>query len=506
MLLAFLSTFWRGLFTPDNQRRMAWSLLGLCLLPFVVLSFYSHPAMDDYSDALLRNSLSFWEAQRNLYLTWTGRFTTSLLLTELSPVYHHWLNVYWLVPIGALLTLLGSLYLLISTLTGTLWHRSTRLLASGLILALWLLRASSIAEVLYWYNGVAVYTLPTALLLLWLTAMLRYWQAPRHTQRHWLPLVGILSVALVGTNEFLALGTSSIVGLLWLWELARRGHRHYALLALLLLVGLAVAFSFLAPGNMQRAAVINRDVPLYWVGLGSLGSSAYMLLNWLSNGTLLLTTALVLPALGRLAAAPHTRLGWLGRIHPVLMVLILFGILVLMSTPSYWATGGMMPPRARAMLYLVFIISWFTLIINILVHWRQSLNHPVTRYIRRSHVWPARLSGLLWLWLLIYLATDHNVRLLRESMGQGSNNAIVAYRDWFSGAARSYHAEQVQRYRLLTNIHRKRVQLPPLSATPPSLLYYDITTDSTYWGNVAYARYFGKRAVWIGPGGMPPSQ
>lgn len=506
MLPTFLSTFWRRLFTPESQRRMTWGLLVVGLLPFVVLSFYSHPALDDYSDALLRNRLGFWEAQRNLYLTWTGRFTTSLLLTELSPVYHRCLSIYWLVPVLALLALLGSLYVLLSTLTGSLWRRSTRLLASGVLLLLWLLRASSIAEVLYWYNGVAVYTLPTALLLLWLAAMLRYWQAPRPTVRRWLLLVVVLSIALAGTNEFLALGTLTIVGLLWLWELARRGHRHYELLALLGLVGLAVACSFLAPGNMQRAATINRVVPLYWVVLGSVGSSVYMLLNWLSNGTLLLATALVLPALGRLAVAPNVRLRWLGRIHPMLMALMLSAILVLMSIPSYWATGGMMPPRARAMLYFVFIISWFALIINVLIHRHQSLNHPVTRYIRRSYVWPARLSSLLWLWLLIYLATDHNVRLLRESMGQGSNNAIVAYRDWFSGAARSYHGEQMRRYQLLASAQGQRVQLPPLQVMPPSLLYYDITTDSTYWGNMVYAHYFGKRTVWIGPGGMPPPQ
>jgi Family of unknown function (DUF6056) len=506
MLLAFLTTYWRRLFTPGNQQRMTWVVLIIGLLPFVVLSFYSHPALDDYSDALLRNKLGFWEAQRNLYLTWTGRFTTSLLLTELSPVYYRLMGIYWLVPVGALLALLGSLYVLLSTLTGAFWQRSTRLMASGMILVLWLLRASSIAEVLYWYNGVAVYTLPTALLLLWLAAMLRYWQAPPPAARGWLLLVVAASIALAGTNEFLALGTLTIVGLLWLWELARRGHRHYALLALLVLLSLAVAFSFLAPGNMQRAATIDRVIPLYWIVFGSVGSSAYMLLNWLSNGVLLITTVLVLPALGRLAAAPNVRLRWLGRIHPLLMALMLVGILVLMSIPSYWATGGMMPLRARAMLYFVFIISWFTLIINILIYRHQSLNHPVTRYIRRSYVWPARLSSILWLWLLIYLATDHNVRLLRENMGQGSNNAIVAYRDWFSGAARSYHAEQNQRYQLLAHTADERVQLPPLKAMPPSLLYYDITTDSTYWGNVVYARYFGKRAIWIGPGGMAPPQ
>ncbi|RTQ47466.1 hypothetical protein EJV47_18760 [Hymenobacter gummosus] len=505
MLLTSLTTYWRRLFTSGNQRRMAWGLLVLGLLPFVVLSFYSHPALDDYSDALLRNRLGFWEAQRNLYLTWTGRYTTSLLLTELSPVYYRWMGIYWLVPLGALLVLGGSLYVLLSTLTGSFWRRSTRLLASGIIVVLWLLRASSIAEVLYWYNGVAVYTLPTALLLLWLAAMLRYWQAPRPAAARWL-LVALLSVALAGTNEFLALGALSIVGLLWLWELVRRGHRHYALLILLALLGLAVAVSFLAPGNMQRASTINRVIPLYWIALGSIGSSAYMLLNWLSNGVLLIGTALVLPALGRLAAAPNVRLRWLSRIHPVLMALMLVGILVLMSIPSYWATGGMMPLRARAMLYFVFIISWFVLIINVLIYRHQSLNHPVTRYIRRSYVWPARLSSLLWLWLLVYLATDHNVRLLRENMGQGSNNAIVAYRDWFSGEARSYHAEQTRRYQLLASNHAQRIQLSPLKATPPSLLYYDITTDSTYWGNIVYARYFGKQAIWIGPGGMAPPQ
>lgn len=38
------------------------------------------------------------------------------------------------------------------------------------------------------------------------------------------------------------------------------------------------------------------------------------------------------------------------------------------------------------------------------------------------------------------------------------------------------------------------------------LLYHDLTTDSTFGLNQDYARYFGRRTAWTGPGGRrrPP--
>ena len=157
----------RSLFSAGGQQWLAGALVVLSVLPFVVLAFDSHPALDDFSDAVLRHRLGFWGAQADLYRNWTGRYATSVLLMDLSPLRARaWPAFYFLVPVGALLALAGSLFALFTALAGPAWAVKHRVLATGAVLGLWLAQAPSVAECLYWYNGMAVYSLPLA----WATA------------------------------------------------------------------------------------------------------------------------------------------------------------------------------------------------------------------------------------------------------------------------------------------------------------------------------------------------
>ena len=79
---------------------------------------------------------------------------------------------------------------------------------------------------------------------------------------------------------------------------------------------------------------------------GSLASSAYLLLNWASIGVLLFGTALA-----RLVAVPPPALSQLAMLRPPQLLVgagCLLAMLPLAALPNYWATGGLMTPRARA--------------------------------------------------------------------------------------------------------------------------------------------------------------
>jgi len=497
-----VSIWGRRFFSAMGQQWVAWALVALCLLPFVVLGFDSHPSLDDFSDMVMRRHQGFWGAQRTLYLGWTGRFATSLLLMELSPLrWPGWPSFYFLVPLGSLLALAGGLFALLTKLTREVWSMRTRALATGIVLSLWLVQAPSVAECLYWYNAVAVYSLPDALFLLWLAAVVGLIQCRRGVPDYWCwwTATAGLSIFLIGSNEVVALVVLAVLAGATLWAGLRRSTHLIALLGLLLLAVVAALLSFLAPGNMARLAVIDQPVHRGWAAIGAVGSSAYLIINWLGNGLVLAATALALPALSRLAAQPGIPTAWLRRVHPGALAVGLLGLLVLTGMPSYWATGGMMPLRARTAVYLLFLLGWLALVVT-------SLSWTKRQWpgVRVPAAWPLPVSGLLWGWLLLCFASDHNVRVEHVNLGRGSNNVIVAYRDWLSGAAGRYDAQQRARYRQFQAAPAQRLRLPPLVAEPPTLVYYDITTDSTYWGNNVYAQFFGQHTVWIGPGGHAP--
>ena len=356
-----------SLFSNRGQQRLAAALVVLCLLPFVVLAFDSHPALDDFSDAVLRRRLGFWAAQRELYQGWTGRFTTSVFLMDASPLRWagEWPRYYFLVGWSALLALAGGLYACWTALTGAAWSRWVRLLATGVVLALWLAQAASVAECLYWYNAVAVYTWPAALLLWWLVALVRLLRtAPGARNAFGRGLVAaMLAVAVVGSNEVAALVVLAGLGYAALWAWYRHRYRLPVVAGLLAIALLAAAVSFLAPGNGQRLSTIAHQPQLLRALAGSVAAAVYFSLNWLGTGLLLAATALALPALARLIARPNSAARSLSHVPPLWLATGLLLVLVLVNMPSYWATGGMMPLRARAVVWLFFLIGWLALLL-----------------------------------------------------------------------------------------------------------------------------------------------
>ena len=497
-----VSVWGRRFFSGAGQQRLAWPAVALCLLPFVVLGFDSHPSLDDFSDMVMRRHLGFWGTQRTLYLGWTGRFATSLLLMELSPLrWPGWPSFYFLVPLGTLSALAGGLFALFTGLTRQVWSIKSRALATGVVLSLWLVQAPSVAECLYWYNAVAVYSVPDALFLLWVTTLVGLGQHRRGAPGYlsWWTATAGLSVLLIGSNEVVALVV--LAGLMGapLWAGLRRSTHLRPLLGLLGLAVVAAALSFLAPGNMARLAVIDHPVHHGWALAGAIGSSAYLIINWLGNGLVLAATTLALPALSRLAAQPGIPTTWLRQVHPLALAVGLLALLVLTGMPSYWATGGMMPLRARTAVYLLFLLGWLVLVVASLGWAKRKWPGMVV-----PATWPLPVAGLLWGWLVLSFASDQNVRVEHNSLGRGSNTVVVAYRDWLNGAGGRYDAQLRARYQQLWARPAQRLRLAPLVTEPPTLVYYDVTTDSTYWGNSAYAQFFGQRTVWIGPGGHAP--
>ena len=502
--MRFTTTWSRNIFSARGQQWLAVALVVLCLLPFVVLAFDSHPALDDFQDAVMRRRLGFWAAQRELYQGWTGRYTTSLLLMDASPLHWgpHWYRYYFLVGWSALLALAGGLYACWTVLTGAAWPRRVRLLATGVVLALWLTQAASIAEGLYWYNAVAVYTWPAALLLWWLVALVqlvRTARSARGSMGRGL-VAATLTVAVVGSNEVAALVVLAGLGYAALWAWCWHRPRLPALAALLTIALLAAAASFLAPGNGQRLNTIAHQPQLLQALVGSGAAAAYFSVNWLGAGLLLAATALALPALARLIARPGSAAHGLSRVPPLWLGTGLLLVLALVNMPSYWATGGMMPLRVRAVVWLFFLVGWLALALAALG--AASQRWPLLRHVAAG--WPRPVAAALWAGLLLFFFTDHNVRLTHAGAGVASNNVVLAYRDWLSGAAARYNQQQRARYRQLQAAPAQSLRLAPLTAEPPTLIYYDITTDSTYWGNSAYAQFFGQRTVWIGPGGHAP--
>jgi hypothetical protein len=470
--------------------------LVLVALPFVALSFYNHPSLDDILDAVTVKQLGFWLAQKHFYLTLTGRYTTTVLLASVNPLLYvrmeaHW----WMVALGFMLGTLVVLQLCIALLPGL--SRGATWRGAGVLLCLWLTYAPGQAEGLYWFTGAYTYVATAWLLLLWLVVFVRYKMARRGGQRSngWLLGVIGLTLAVAGTVEPVAL--PFLLALLaaggFYWWLKRS----WLLLALAGIAAAGCMVSFTAPGNLVRMTVMGQPFGLIKAGLYSLATASYLFMTWVANPVLLAVSALVLPTLQRIAQRREQLLvRMLARIPSGILTGMLVLLLAAGNCPAYYASGTGLPLRARTTLYLLFLVGWF----SVLLTWccRQ------TRFAPSSTTLAPHTGRLVPLWtglLLLFFCADYNVQTRASRLGQGSNNVIRAYRQWLSGEAARYDAEMRARYRVLAT-GGPVVAIEPLQNRPELLYCFDVAGMDNPSFLRGYADYFGVKQVLTVP--LPP--
>ncbi|MDB5270529.1 MAG: hypothetical protein JWP58_3569 [Hymenobacter sp.] len=279
---------------PTSSLRLLLPRLGiiLTLLPFLLLTAFNQPFFDDFRNAYWMREHGTWGVQLWLFQTWTGRFTTTFIMTVLNPVAYGWLGGVKVVAAAAFIAQWASLAHLLRALGHTAlrgacsWGRA--LWAAGLLLALFCNAAPSPFSFLYWFCGIVAYQLPLMGLLNFTALALRAGWGPLSSQ--WrnaglacLPLV----LALTG-NELTLVQAVPVLALLGfaLPRIARP--------KLLLWLGIgaaATALAAAAPGNWARVAAMAPPSDPYhayrWLVLGP--RAAYSMVLFMSKPLIILS-------------------------------------------------------------------------------------------------------------------------------------------------------------------------------------------------------------------------
>ena len=349
---------------PNSTLRLYFLRLALllALAPFLLLTAFNQPFFDDFRNGYWMREHGTWGVQLWLFQTWTGRFTTTFIMTVLNPVAYGWLGGVKVVAAAAFIGQWASL----AHLLRALWHTALRiacswgqaLWAAGLLLALFCNAAPSPFSFLYWFCGIVAYQLPLMGLLNFTALALRAGWGPEHKQ--WrnaglacLPLV----LALTG-NELTLVQAVPVLALLG-FALPRAARPK-----LLLWLGIgaaATALAAAAPGNWARVAAMAPPADPYhayrWLVLGP--RAAYSMVLFLSKPLIALSTL----------AAGMAGL-WIGRQHvegQILLplsrrqwgaVLLAFGTLNFIGFLLFrHLVVGPPLPRAQNEILLVFLLS-----------------------------------------------------------------------------------------------------------------------------------------------------
>lgn len=471
----------------------------VALLPFLVLTLYTHPGADDYCFAILRKEYGFWGAQVVQYTQMLGRYFFCFVVAFLHLVpasIHADILFYRIMSFFVILLLIITPYIFLSAFVPQIDSKKKRLLCSLGFSYLFISRMQSTAD-LYWDGGFLLYFFPTMLTAL--VAVLVKTASDTHTMLQKMGTYitgGLLAVMIVGSNEtnMVLLGIILLCSFFLFGPLTRSQKAAIWVILSVTIVCSIVAIA--APGNFRREAIL-RQSPLYHGtllgnsirGLVACGYTQFMSINTLVN----------LPFIGIFIGY-----GWLIYHSKPLksppravssfsnLLLILFGILIYCMSvlPTDVIYGGPGTTRSHEAAYLNLL---FLCILGI---------PRVTAFLKTSVFAEFSLPSFSLGWSRLAI-----VRIAAYLVVFGAivfePNVVEAVKDIGMGKAAYYNKSWSTAFNdanFQANHGVKRVELKgiPITMMPRSVNLY-FSEDSTAYDNTAFARILGVETVRVVP-------
>jgi hypothetical protein len=150
----------------------------LVLAPFLAVSLYDHPQVDDFWCTTLVKNYGFWNAQIRLYDIVPPRYL-GLALSSLGPLSFGNVSGYKIIPMLFILLITGLLTASFRTLSDKKMNRGETFVLGLFFTGLYLSVLPGIAEGIYWASALSVYHTGIVLFILWVNCLLKYYYGKR---------------------------------------------------------------------------------------------------------------------------------------------------------------------------------------------------------------------------------------------------------------------------------------------------------------------------------------
>jgi len=402
------------------------SMLGLLLFPFILLSFYAMPNLEDYAESIIP---SVWWHVKFLYLSYDGRFFTSFLFAAFNPLKFESYFLYQCIPIVLIIALLFSLYKLSLTFISS--SKRFALVLSTLILVVFLNRNPNLPYTLYYMISSYVYIVPSIFFLLLISISYKVLKSKGNN---------IFSVfficcsifAVAGGNELLLIPT--LVWFIFLAYLnfylkAEKG-KELSLFFLSILCSYFVVFT--SPGvkeSIHSGSVYEEGLFLLESILKSISFMAFHIKNWLTgNYPLYISSILFFYLIQKKSSAIYNP--QLTLMQNISFSLFLISALFFIVFPYTWAAREAATASYTQVFiipHLFFTIFWFYILFLFI-----PKNKEVVKFKSQNYYY------VLLAFLLLSFIFDKN------------SNIRTAYQDLWSKNAYYYKQE------IMANIQKSK--------------------------------------------------
>lgn len=198
-------------FVKQHYKIIAMLILAVAVIPFLMLTYYSRPCVDDYSYAVDTHALiksgnwniislfcAAWKTDVRFYHEWQGLYTSAFVLA-LQPgiLGERW---YGIGGVALIALMFGLTYYFLKTIFSLLGITKNNALSATVTIVLTLNGMPNIVQGLYWFNGAWNY-IPFFYLTLFNVALLLKYEFGMTPRKRWLMGSMLLSFLISGGNH-----------------------------------------------------------------------------------------------------------------------------------------------------------------------------------------------------------------------------------------------------------------------------------------------------------------
>jgi len=451
----------------------------LSIIPLLIMSFYNHPAADDFNYSektmnvinngglviLIKGVLN---TIKKFYMSWQGTYSAIAIMSLQPSVWGH--EFYFLSTFILLGGLIFSTIFLFKQINRYLRLEKYRLYQIIILfLFITIQTVPSLVQGFYWWNGSSFYTLFYSFLLINLGLIIKYYKQKK-TKKNYL-LICFITILVAGGNYVTSLQQIILLTFISIYLICKRREKSSILFLILGIVGLVV--SGIAPGNEVRS--------LDFAGISAIEAILYSfyfgfktIIRWFTPLNIIFIFAIVI-----LLQDSYKNIK-MKFSYPLIFTLISFSVFCAQYTPTLYAGAGLGSARLTNIIYY----SYYWLMISNLYYWCGWVNKKHERIynkIKLNNNKVIIITSILMALLCIY-----NIKDL---------STIKVLKSLLIGEAQIYDREYRERIEILEDVNIKKVGFKPFSVYPEPIFFSDIDENPKDWKNTPLARIYNKKEI-----------
>lgn len=394
----------------------------LGIAPFFILAFYILPNLEDYAESIISNP--FWHV-KYLYLTYDGRFFTSIMFAFFNPLKIGWYTGYKLLSLVLMCFFIFSVHELVKQV---FYHFSnqTKFLFSGFFILVFFCGTPQIPYTFYYMISSYIYFLPLSFFILLIASLFKLFYVKKTKLKIYIScFVAFLIFGVAGSNELYLIPLLFLVILFsFKFFQSKKDYQPLIIIWSALLVSYFIVFT--APGlkthfTSSDNSGYNFSYYLESV-LKTIQFSHHYIKTWIFNSfpiwsLFVLMAFYLLKEKSIIDTINKIKLLY---IFAILIISMLF--IYLLVFPYVWSTGDQ-ANQFYDQLYILPFVFFITIAVFIFTQVLKRLQDHLSFKELNSKFF----FMLIALVLIIFIAFDNNMK--------------TAYKDILSGEAYKYHSK-----------------------------------------------------------------